>query len=95
MKALAVRAKDAKIQRAITTMVADLARARRGRDDENPRAPKAPRQPPPTFTLANRNDDIICSLPFTEHILFPRITKEKDRPCATWYRDGSVCKRSK
>ena len=25
----------------------------------------------------------------------PRITKEADKPCATWYRDGSVYKRLK
>ena len=73
---------------------ADHGRARRGRDDENPRPPKAPRQPPPTFGPADRFGNIICSLSFTERMQLPRITKEADKPCAAWYRGGSVCKRN-
>jgi hypothetical protein len=95
MEATAVRAEDAKAQKALAKMAADLGRSRRGRDDDNPRAPKAPRQPPSTFAPADRSGDIICSLPFTERMLLPRITKEDDKPCAAWYRDGSVCKRAK
>ena len=98
--AAAARVEEAKTQRALAQIAANLGRAdhgraRRGKEDENPRAPKAPRQPPSTFTAADRNGDIICSLPFTERMLLPRLTKVEDRPCAAWYRDGSVCKRAK
>ena len=41
MEATAARAEDAKTQKTLAKMAADLGCARRRRDDENPRAPKA------------------------------------------------------
>ena len=95
MEATAARAENAKTQQTLTKMAADLGRACCGRDDENSRAPKAPRQPPHTFRSLDHMCDIIYSLPFTERMLLPCITKEKDKPCVAWYRGGSVCKRLK
>ena len=63
MEVLAVRDEEVKTQKALAKMATNLARARRGQDDDNPWAPKAPRQPPPTFTPADCNGNIICFLP--------------------------------
>ena len=100
MEATAACAEDAKTQRALAKMAADLGRAdhgraRRGQDEENPRPPKAPRQAPPTFGPADCLGDIICTLPFTKRMQLPRITKEADKPCAAWYHHGSVYKQFK
>ena len=61
VKALAVRVEEAQTLRALAKMAMGLARAHCGRDDNNPQALKASRQPPPTFTPADCNGNIICS----------------------------------